>query len=162
MRTLLNGTFAFLLAGFASGRQRIAVDARPAQMRSEFAPLHLGGSPPHRHRALNRTGHHVEEDLLVLLFAMAAGLTASGIAANRYRILVRKAESRPERALYYAVMVIAGPSVLFENATRSFRTKACSAMAYGFAVAITGYWSFALGLLVLSICLHIRERYHKR
>lgn len=52
-------------------------------------------------------------------------------------------------------MVIAGPTVLFENATRSFRTKACSAMAYALAVAIACYWSFGVGLLVLSIGLHI-------
>jgi hypothetical protein len=96
-------------------------------------------------------------DLLLLLFAVTAGLTASGIAANVYRMLARKPLTRPEQALYYAVMVVAGPSVLFENATRSFRTKDCSRLAYGLAVAITGYWSFALGLLVLSLCLGIRS-----
>jgi hypothetical protein len=95
------------------------------------------------------------KDFLVLLFAIACGLTASGISANLYRLIARKADSQPEKLIYYAVMVIAGPSVLFENATRSFRTKACSAVAYGLAVAITCYWSFAVGLLVLSICLHI-------
>ena len=95
------------------------------------------------------------KDFLVLLFAIAAGLTASGITANLYRLVARKADSRPEKLAYYAVMVIAGPTVLFENATRSFRTKACSAMAYALAVAITCYWSFGVGLLVLSIGLHI-------
>jgi hypothetical protein len=93
---------------------------------------------------------------MILLFAMAAGLTASGITANLYRLVARKADSQPKKLTYYAVMVIAGPSVLFENATHSFRTKACSAMAYALAIAITCYWSFGLGLLVLSVCLHIR------
>ncbi len=95
-------------------------------------------------------------DLLILLFAVAAGLTASGIVANIYRILARKPKTRQETAIYYAIMVVAGPSVLFENATRSFRTKACSPLAYGLAVAITGYWAFALGLLVLSIWLGLK------
>jgi hypothetical protein len=95
-------------------------------------------------------------DLLVLLFATAAGLTLSGISANLYRLAARKPASRPESVLYYAVMVVAGPSVLVENATRSFRTKACTALAYAFALAISSYWSFALGLLILSVCVHTR------
>ena len=95
--------------------------------------------------------------LLLLLFAIAAGLTASGIVANLYRIVARKPQTRAEHFFYYAVMVIAGPSVLFENATKSFRTKDCSRLAYGLAVAITGYWCFALGLLVLSVYLGIRS-----
>jgi len=88
---------------------------------------------------------------LMLLFSPAAGLTLSGIAANLYRLFARKPESRPEHVLYFAVMALAGPSVLFNNATRSFRGKGCSAAAYLFAVTITGYWSFALGAVVLSI-----------
>jgi hypothetical protein len=96
----------------------------------------------------------VLKDLIILLFAIAAGLTASGITANLYRLMARKADSQSEKLVYYAVMVIAGPSVLFENATHSFRTKACSAMAYALAVAITCYWSFALGLMVLSVSIH--------
>jgi hypothetical protein len=87
----------------------------------------------------------------MLLFSLAAGLTLSGIAANLYRLFARKPESRLEHILYLAVMALAGPSVLINNATRSFRGKACSAAAYLFAVTITGYWSFALGAIVLSI-----------
>ena len=95
-------------------------------------------------------------DVMVVLFATTGGLTASGIAANLYRLAAGKPKSKPQTAVYYAVMVVAGPSVLFENATRSFRTKACTAMAYAFAVAVSGYWSFALGLLILSLCMHAR------
>ena len=87
---------------------------------------------------------------MALLFALAGGLTLSGIAANLYRILARKPASRPETMVYYAVMAVAGPSVLFNNATKSFRTRACSTTAYVFAVAVTGYWSFALGLAIMA------------
>jgi hypothetical protein len=95
------------------------------------------------------------KDLLLLLFALAGGLTLSGIAANLYRILARKPVSRPEKAIYYAVMAVAGPSVLFNNATRSFRAKACSVAAYAFAIIIATYWSFALGLVILSITIKL-------
>jgi hypothetical protein len=87
---------------------------------------------------------------LELLFAVAGGLTLSGIAANFYRILARKPVSRAETMIYYAVMSVAGPSVLFNNATRSFRGNDCSTAAYVFAVTVAGYWSFALGLLILT------------
>ena len=93
--------------------------------------------------------------LLDILFALAGGLTLSGIAANIYRILARKPVSTAERMVYLAVMAVAGPSVLFNNATRSFRGKACSTAAYVFAVTIAGYWSLALGLLILSFYIKI-------
>lgn len=88
--------------------------------------------------------------VLELLFAVTGGLTLSGITANLYRILARKPATAPERVLYLAIMTVAGPSVLFQNATRSFRTQACSSAAYAFAVAIASYWSLALGLVILS------------
>ena len=86
---------------------------------------------------------------VMLLFALAAGLTLSGVAANLYRILARKPENAPERVLYRAVMTMAGPSVLFNSATKSFRGRDCSAAAYLFAVTLTAYWSFALGQIIL-------------
>ena len=93
-------------------------------------------------------------DLLVALFAITAGFTASGIVANIYRLIVtKKAENPLTKISYLAVMVIAGPSVLFDNAARSWKTKSCSAMAFWLATAICGYWSFALGLFVIQLAL---------
>jgi hypothetical protein len=100
-------------------------------------------------------GSHFLRDMLVLLFAVTAGLTLSGIIANIYRILARKPQSRGETALYYGIMVLAGASVLLENATRSYRKRDCSAPAYGFAVAIVGYWCFILGIVVLTVALYV-------
>ena len=88
--------------------------------------------------------------VILILFAVTGGLVTSGIVANLYRILARKPRSRAETLAYYAVMAVAGPSVLFENSTRSFRRKVCSALAWGFAATIAGYWAFLLGLLVLD------------
>ena len=99
--------------------------------------------------------HPFLRDLIVLFFAIAAGLTLSGIIANIYLILARKPESKGETALYYAVMVLAGASVLLENATKTYRKKDCTAPAYGFAIALVGYWCFILGIGVLAVAIYI-------
>jgi predicted permease len=93
----------------------------------------------------------VLHELLVALFITTAGLTASGIVANVYRLIVGKTE--PARALYLAVMVVAGPSVLFDNAARSRLKKECSHIAFWLAAALALYWSLAFGLFVVSLAL---------
>lgn len=92
-------------------------------------------------------------DVMVALFVMTAGLTASGIVANLYRVLVGKAAPAGGRALYLAVMVVAGPSVLFDNAARSLSKKQCSSIAFWLAAAIAFYWSLAIGLFVVDLAL---------
>jgi hypothetical protein len=98
---------------------------------------------------------HFLRDLTLMLFAITAGLTLSGITANIYRILAREPKKLGGTILYYAVMIFAGASVLLENATRSYRKKDCSGPAYGFAVAIVGYWCFILGLGILTAALTV-------
>jgi hypothetical protein len=93
-------------------------------------------------------------DIVVVLFATTAGFTVSGILANFYRLVVRKkAEGTAARTAYIAVMVVAGPNVLLENAAQSLKKKACSQFAFWLAAAIAAYWSFAIGLFVLSVTL---------
>ena len=89
--------------------------------------------------------------LIIILFAIAIGFTASGITANIYRLIAKKPESLSARIVYAGVMVVAGPNVLFENAANSFKAKKCSGVAFWLAAAIAGYWSFVLGLFVLNI-----------
>jgi hypothetical protein len=89
--------------------------------------------------------------LIIVLFAIAIGFTASGLTANVYRLLAKKPESLKAKIVYAGVMVLAGPSVLFENAATSFRAKKCSGIAFWLAAAVSGYWSFALGLFMLNI-----------
>lgn len=86
----------------------------------------------------------------VMLFALAGGLTLSSIVANFYRLVARKPRTRISTWIYYGVMLLAGPSVLFENSTRSFRRKECSRSAYAFAVSLAGYWSLMLGLAMIN------------
>jgi hypothetical protein len=94
-------------------------------------------------------------DLLLVAFATLAGFTASGILANFYRLVAKKPETLGGRISYIAVMVIAGPNVLFENAANSFRAKDCSSFAFWLAASIAAYWSFALGMIVIQVGLAV-------
>lgn len=89
-------------------------------------------------------------DVTLIFFCIAAGVTLSGIVANLYRLILRKTANNAATLVHVAVMALAGPNVLFENATRSFRKKGCSAMAYGLALAIAAYWAFMLGLVLVN------------
>jgi hypothetical protein len=52
-------------------------------------------------------------------------------------------------------MVVAGPSVLFDNAAKKLQAKACSSWAFLLAAGIAGYWSFIIGLFVLEFGLSL-------
>jgi hypothetical protein len=95
-------------------------------------------------------------EFLVFLFAIAAGMTASGLVANIYRLVAREPKTRLGTVIHCAVMVIAGPVMLVGNSTKSLRAKQCSKAAYALALALSGYWSFAMGVLVLSLVLALR------
>ena len=94
-------------------------------------------------------------DTAVLLFAITAGFTASGIIANLYRLLSRDRKDIAGGSIYYASLIIAGPSVLFENAAQARRKKDCSWITFWLAAAVAGYWSLALGLLIIQIVLAV-------
>jgi hypothetical protein len=93
-------------------------------------------------------------DLTVVLFATLAGFTTSGILANLHRLIVGGKPQTPNgRTLYLALMVVAGPNVLLENAANSLKTKACSRAAFWLVAMVAAYWSFAIGLFVLNLSL---------
>jgi hypothetical protein len=94
-------------------------------------------------------GTHFLRDVIVFLFAVAGGLTLSGIIANLYRLAAKKPQTASGSFVHYAVMAFAGPSVMIVNATRSYRKRDCSDFAYLIAVAVAGYWSFLLGMGIL-------------
>lgn len=95
-------------------------------------------------------------NLMIAFFAMAAGFAGSGISANLYRLLVKESATSIGRAVYIGVMIFAGPNVLFESAARAWRKKSCSTVAFWLAAALSGYWSFALGLLFMQVGLALR------
>jgi len=91
-------------------------------------------------------------------FAIAAGFTASGIVANLYRVICEQAGVKPEspvgRNSRWAVMVIAGPNVLFDTALRHIRAKEWKPVQFWVVVALVSYWSLALGLFVIDLAVH--------
>ncbi|HXC55180.1 MAG TPA: hypothetical protein VNU97_07800 [Rhizomicrobium sp.] len=93
--------------------------------------------------------------MVLVAFSTLAGFAASGILANLYRMIATKPETLAGRVGYVAVMVVAGPNVLFENASKSFRAKDCSSFAFWLAAAISGYWSFALGMFIIQVGMAI-------
>lgn len=94
-------------------------------------------------------------DLLVALFMATVGLTVSGIVANIYRLAVGQAQPARNKALYLAVMVVAGPSVLFDNAARARHKKDCSRFAFWLAAAVTAYWCLVIGLFVVELAVAV-------
>jgi len=89
----------------------------------------------------------------VFFFAFAAGLTLSGFVANLYRVLGLRHDTRGGRLVRNIVLVVAGPSVLFENAAQAARAGKCPLFHFWIAAAVSAYWCLALGLLVLNIAL---------
>src|SRR3954468_11447621 len=96
-------------------------------------------------------------NFIVFLFAIAAGVTASGLAANIYRLAGGAPTTRLSTIVHYAVMIIAGPVVLMANSTRSFRQKECSRAAYALALMFGAYWAFAMGLFILSVAVSLHS-----
>jgi hypothetical protein len=95
------------------------------------------------------------KDIALVAFCTLAGFTASGILANLYRLIARKPETMAGRVGYVAVMIVAGPNVLFENAATSFRAKACSSFAFWLAASISAYWSFGLGMFIIQLSMAV-------
>jgi hypothetical protein len=93
---------------------------------------------------------------MVFLFAIAAGMTASGLVANIYRLIATEPKTRLATVIHCAVMIFAGPVMLVGNSTKSLRAKQCSKAAYALALALSGYWSFAMGVFFLSIAIALR------
>jgi hypothetical protein len=95
------------------------------------------------------------QGLLILMFSIASGLTLSGIVANVYRLLAGEPKNGVQTFVYYAVMVLGGPSVLFDNATRSFRKKECSSLGWVVALGLATWWAMILGAILLDVVVSI-------
>ena len=94
--------------------------------------------------------------IMITLFAVCAGMTAAGLISSIYRLLANEPSTKLGTFILYAVMMVAGPVVLADNSTRSFRKKECSKTAYALALVLSLYWSFAIGLFILSLVVALR------
>jgi hypothetical protein len=95
------------------------------------------------------------QSFMLVMFTIAGGLTLSGIVANLYRLIATKSKSDAQSWVYYGVMVVAGPSVLFDNATRTFRKKECTGLALAFALGLAIYWAMVLGAILLEVVVSV-------
>jgi hypothetical protein len=91
----------------------------------------------------------------LVLFAITVGFTASGVVANLYRVLGFKGDSDAGRIGRAMVMIVAGPTVVFESAVRGMMRKEWPRWLFWLVVAGLAYWSLALGLFVLDIVIHV-------
>lgn len=95
------------------------------------------------------------KSLLLFMFATTAGFTASGIVANLYRIAGFDGSKGTAQIVRAFVMIVAGPTVLFETAMRGYLAKEWSPLFFWCVSAGLVYWSLAIGLLVLDIALKL-------
>jgi hypothetical protein len=96
-------------------------------------------------------------DLMVALFAIAAGFTISGLVANSYRLATGERE-QTKLLSNIALMALAGPNVLFGTATASLRARNSSGFAFCLAAGVSSYWSFVIGLFLLNLVVVLQPR----
>jgi len=87
----------------------------------------------------------------LVLFAIAAGFTTSGIVASLYRCSGMSSATQGGKIVAATVLVLAGPSVIFRMAMSALRNKEWKPLAGWLVLAGLTYWSLAIGLLVLDI-----------
>jgi heme/copper-type cytochrome/quinol oxidase subunit 3 len=87
----------------------------------------------------------------LILFAVVAGFTASGVAASLYRCSGINSKTQSGKIVGTAVLVLAGPSVIFQMAMNGLRKKEWKPLTCWIVVAGLTYWSLAIGLLILDI-----------
>jgi hypothetical protein len=112
----------------------------PATQKGRFAATEL----PHSMRSL-----------WIVLFAMTAGFTASGIVASLYRICRPHADTQNGWLERCVVLSIAGPTVIFETAVRGFTRKDWTPFFFWLVAAGLAYWSLAIGLVILGIAARL-------
>jgi hypothetical protein len=83
------------------------------------------------------------------LIVLTAGFTASGIAANLYRMSGFEPETTVGHFLRVVVLMFAGPSEIFETAITARISREWSAIGFGIAIAGVCHWSLILGVVVL-------------
>jgi hypothetical protein len=91
------------------------------------------------------------QSLVQFLIVITAGFTASGIAANLYKIGGFTTDHLSGNIFRAVVLVFAGPNVIFETAVQARINKTWGPLAFGLVTAAVSYWSLALGLLVLLV-----------
>ncbi len=85
------------------------------------------------------------------LFAIAAGFTASAIVASLYRCAGISFETHSGKIVAAAVLLLAGPSVMFRMAANGLRRRKLRPLVGWLVMMGLSCWSLAIGLLILDI-----------
>jgi hypothetical protein len=93
--------------------------------------------------------------LSILMIVLTAGFTASAIAANIYRIAGFAPETTSGQCLRLMVLMVAGPSEIFETAVEARINRHWSALGFWLVIAAVGYWSLILGVIVVTAVMHM-------
>ena len=84
-----------------------------------------------------------------VLIVLTVGFTASAIVANLYRIVSFEPETSFGHFIRVAVLMITGPSEMFESAIDARINGRWSAAGFWLAIAGICHWSLILGLAVV-------------
>jgi hypothetical protein len=95
------------------------------------------------------------QDMWLIIFAVAAGFTASGIVAAIYKIAGMDPRTTPGKVAKMAIMVIAGPALFFETAMKGFVDRRWPPVFFWLAAAGIAYWSLAIGLFFIQVFLSL-------
>ncbi len=87
----------------------------------------------------------------LILFAIAAGFTASGVVASLHRFLGVNTQTQSGKIVGTAVLALAGPSIIFQMAMNGLRAKEWKPLTCWVVVAGLTFWSLGIGLLILDI-----------
>ena len=95
------------------------------------------------------------KDLLLILFCVGAGFTASGIVVSLYKLTGVDPQSQGGKITRIAVIVLAGPCMVFEAAMKGYIAKKWPPVFFWLATAGVAYWSMVLGLFIVDFALHV-------
>jgi hypothetical protein len=90
-----------------------------------------------------------------VLIVVTAGFTASAIVANLYRIAGFTPETTSGHVLRLAVLMIAGPSEIFETAIEGRINGRWSAVGFWLVISAVCYWSLILGDIVVIAVMRL-------
>lgn len=98
------------------------------------------------------------DDLILLMFAFAIGLTASGLVSSALAAVAKVQAGfhspfvrRDNVALSLFITAFAGPVMLFNDARNARSSRKISVLVFTGCMLITAIWVLSLGILVTEL-----------
>lgn len=142
----------------ASAHSALALSQIGTLISSASRRLHVSGQFRTRNRGMRPAFRLMRErdpermhGIWLVLFAIAVGFTTSGVVASLYRCSGISSQSYGGKVVATAVLVLAGPAVIFRMAVNALDQREWRPFVGWFVIAVLTYWSLAIGLLILDI-----------